>query len=230
MEKLKVCSEYGKRRINLLQKNSKAELHFAKLLDNDKCYYIREKCCFDLNGEWCYVDFYIPKFNLAIEIDGKEHNTAKPKQRDYLKSKFLYDKRNILTYRISNDECFEMDSIDLQEIYTSIIKKYIGYKCRSKQAIDSEREYFFNICQPKCNFNVRQKIYAYCKNNEVIYEFNNLFGIKYATGIKNKYLINGINNHDDIFYSNIFIYSFEQTDMCNKIEKYNDYLWSNKLK
>ena len=224
----KVQLEYGKRRNMLLCKNSKAESHFAKLLDKSGCYYIREKCYFDLKGEWCYIDFYIPKYRIGIEIDGIEHLSSKGKQRDYLKAKFLKDNRNILIYRITNDECFNMEYVNIHSIYVSLIKSDIDYKPRSKSAIDSEREYFFSICQPRCNFDVRSKVYAYCKHNEVLYEFNNLFGLKCATEIKNKYIIEGLNNFENIHYSQIFIYSFNEKDIKQKIDKYNEFLWNNK--
>ena len=221
-----VNKEYGKRRNSLLCKTSKAESHFAKLLDKSGVYYIREKCCYNFSGEWCYVDFYIPKFKLGIEIDGKEHNTTKHKIRDRLKSKFLDEQRGIFTYRITNEQCLLMNSINVPQIYQHVISKSKTYKHRTVSAIEKEREYFFSICQPLSSFDVRKKIYAYCKLNEVTYEFNNLFGLKRATAIRNKYLISGINSHDDIFYSSIFIYAFDKDDLNTKIDKFNEYLWT----
>lgn len=62
--------EHRQRKTMLLCKNSKAEKHFASLLDKALIFYTKEKCCYDKYGNWCYIDFFIPLYNIAIEIEG----------------------------------------------------------------------------------------------------------------------------------------------------------------
>lgn len=49
-----------------------------------------------------FIDFYIPKFKIAIEIDGGYHQTQK--EKDAARDERLLDYRNILTVRLTNEE------------------------------------------------------------------------------------------------------------------------------
>ena len=38
------------------------------------------------------VDFYLPKFNVIIELDGKQHKESRFKQKDLLRDSYLWRK------------------------------------------------------------------------------------------------------------------------------------------
>jgi len=56
------------------------------------------------------LDFYVPKVNLAIEVDGKIHLTKEQREKDLNKDVFLRD-NHICVVRIKNEDVF--DDIDL---------------------------------------------------------------------------------------------------------------------
>lgn len=56
----------------LLRNRTRGEVAFAQILDQPRIHYDLEKI--SLNGDRAIlVDFYSPKHNLAIEIDGGVH-------------------------------------------------------------------------------------------------------------------------------------------------------------
>ena len=226
-----VKRSFESRKHQLLKKNSKAESHFAKLLDKTSYYYIREKCCYDKNGEWCYIDFFIPIFNLAIEIDGEEHRNPKNHKRDIQKEKFLSEKRDITTWRISNKDCLKLESIDILSIVKGIRKKSPVSDGVAKHIIysrEKERERDLKNAQKKAKFNVNNRIYAYCKLNDKIYEFKDLYMLKRSILTEYKHIIRTLNETDNIHASNTFIFSFDMDSLNQRIERYYNELWEGK--
>jgi very-short-patch-repair endonuclease len=54
---------------------------------------------------WHYcLDFYIPVYRLAIEVDGDSHNTVKGKAKDIERDSWLRDRQDIYTLRFSNQQ------------------------------------------------------------------------------------------------------------------------------
>lgn len=226
-----ITDHYGKRRNQLLCKRSKAESHFSELLDKTSYYYIREKCCYDGNGNWVYIDFYLPCFKLGIEIDGVEHNNKANHARDVRKENFLNEERNIKIYRITNEECLKMTSVDIPQI----LEKVYDWEHKSDKAkIEilhnlkrNERDQLAQM-QPRANFDVHRNIYAYCKTNDKIYHFRNLFDLKRSILMRYKDIIRAMNDMDNIYRSNTFIYGFDEESLKKRIDEYYEFLWSGK--
>lgn len=228
-----IKKNFGKRKEQLLRKNSEAERHFMKLLDETPYYYIREKCCYDRNRNWCYIDFYIPCYRLGIEIDGKEHNTRKHKAKDKRKDNFLSEERGIDIYRITNEECLKMRSVDVLGIVRQIRAKCpltheMAVKAKFQLLAQQKEE--LKQAQKYVNFDVRQRVFAYCKFNDKIYEYKNVYFLKKATMMKYKNILRSMSDMDNIFASSTFIYDFNKGALKEKINKYYEYLWNNQSK
>lgn len=220
-----IRKEHGKRKNSLLRKDSKAEKHFAGLLNKAQIFYVKEKCCYDKNGNWCYIDFFIPLYNIAIEIDGKEHESKKRKEKDIKKENFLKQERNIYTIRYTNKECLDMESISVIEI----VKK-AGRNKHSESEIEyirKSKDYELRNASKIANFNVYSKIFLYDKDKDVIYKFNDLYIAKHSTGVDYKYLISALENNSDIHASNLFIISKDEKEINKLVERYYEYLWNN---
>lgn len=54
----------------------------------------------DGKGKGYIIDFFLPKFNLAIEIDGDSHDNKQ--EYDCKRDRALYNKKHVRTLRISN--------------------------------------------------------------------------------------------------------------------------------
>lgn len=221
-----IRKEHGKRKNALLRKDSKAEKHFAKLLNNAGIFYSKEKCCYDKNGNWCYIDFFIPLYKIAIEIDGKEHNSKARKEKDERKTNFLKKDRKIVTIRYTNEECLKMDSISIIDIVKKAGKnrsseKEIEYKKKNKN-----NELLEN--SKRADFDVYANVYLYDKDKDTIFKFKDLYMAKHSTGVDYKYLISAIENNSNIHASNLFIASNDEKELNALIDKYYDYQWSRK--
>lgn len=219
--------EHRQRKTMLLCKNSKAEKHFASLLDKALIFYTKEKCCYDKYGNWCYIDFFIPLYNIAIEIDGREHLTSERKKKDIKKESFLLNKRKITTIRYTNDECLKMGSISIIDIVKkagkiALSKNDIQYKIKNK----SEE---LRMAQKEATFDVYTNIYIYDKDKDVTYKFKDLYIAKHSTGVAYKYLISALNSNKDINASSLFILSKSETEIAELKNKHYESIWNTKV-
>lgn len=80
--------------------------------------------------------------------------------------------------------------------------------------------------QKWANSDVHNEIFAYCKLNDKIYRFSNLYVLKKSVMTAYKYLVRAINDKDNIYASNTFIFDFAA--LQKKIDQFYEYLWTNK--
>lgn len=109
------------------EKNSRGEMFIRKALDKFNVQYIPEHSfndCFGINGGHLRFDFYLPKHNIVIEFDGKQHfhpieywggNQAFEirKQNDNIKNIYCKEKHILLLrlpYTKSKDDIIEQIS------------------------------------------------------------------------------------------------------------------------
>jgi len=57
-----------------------------------------------ITKKWYFVDFYFPEINLIVELDGKQHESFKHKEKDRLRDEYLKTYLNIDVFRISYNE------------------------------------------------------------------------------------------------------------------------------
>lgn len=185
----------------LIGKRSKAETHFEKLLSNSNLYYIREKCNFRLDTNWCYYDFYIPRLRMYIEIDGAEHNLPEQKIIDnekehYVNSKFCY------LVRIKNEDALLMDRIDAYTLRNLYFEQYnkedYGFRCYMKkryyQTIENNGErQRSDIKKLYSKKDIYAEIYLYSHMTGNYHYFKNLFECCRDTGFKARYILDLLN-------------------------------------
>lgn len=79
-------------------KTSKLEEHIIKVLQKDHIKFEREKTYPDLKSGYYRFDFYLPKYNYLIEVDGEHHFKYNKKffdsRTDFLKAKERDRKKN----------------------------------------------------------------------------------------------------------------------------------------
>ncbi len=116
--------EAYKRRENLLKSSTPAERSFAFLLRQNKLWYEEQHIYFLNNRNYRIFDFYIPKLNIAIEVDGGYHDFKQAKEYDIWKDR--HTKIHVL--RISNELALN------QEVATQLIQHLLteNYKTFGK--------------------------------------------------------------------------------------------------
>lgn len=88
---------------------TQSELLFKQRLEKRNIKFIFQKC-FINKDYYCIVDFYLPKPNkIAIEIDGKYHNTHTQIYKDNYKDKYLTEIRDFKVIRIKNEDVLTFD-------------------------------------------------------------------------------------------------------------------------
>lgn len=96
----------------LVNKYSPAETKFVELLTKSGLYFIREKCHFEIGSRWSYYDFYIPLFNLYVEVDGRSHDNEAQKMIDKEKEDFVKRKDRYVV-RLTNEEVLSFGAITI---------------------------------------------------------------------------------------------------------------------
>ena len=205
-----VRSQFVERKHKLLNKHSAAESHFEKLLNEAHIYHEREKCFYDRKGEWCYIDFYIPLYHLAIEIDGKEHGTQKQSFRDKNKEEFLSCNRKIDTVRITNEQCLAMRQINLADfVYHPKVKQNTAIRIKTLFVHEGEH----NSVYKKHGIDITRKVYVYNKTNGATYIFKSAYSFHMSLGCNYERFIHIMTNIADPFSNPKFIIGYTEEEL-----------------
>lgn len=65
-----------------------------------------------LTKQWYFVDFYFPKLNLIVELDGKQHEKEYHKIKDKIRDDYISNHLGITVFRISHKEYIEKSKIN----------------------------------------------------------------------------------------------------------------------
>jgi very-short-patch-repair endonuclease len=108
------------RQRSLAKRQTEEEIIFKEYLEYYGIKYVFQKGFIAGDG-FCIADFYLPEFNMVVEIDGKYHETAKQKIRDHFKDKY-YAKRKMKVLRIKNEDVETFPISYFQNLTDKIIK------------------------------------------------------------------------------------------------------------
>lgn len=103
---------------DLRRKSTKYEKMLCKKLNYLNISYIHQYPIFDLKMQYI-VDFYLPEYNLIIEVDGVIHNELSQKLKDKMRDLFL-KRKGYKLIRISNEKLLNMN----YDFLISIINNY----------------------------------------------------------------------------------------------------------
>lgn len=95
-----VAKEYKKK---LTDNPTESELVYQNYLKKNKVKFVFQKVIWNKEGSFYIVDFYIPVFNLIVEIDGSYHNSTEQINNDRHRS-FQLKQMGYNVIRFTNDE------------------------------------------------------------------------------------------------------------------------------
>ena len=158
----------------LLNKISNAESHFEKLLISSGLYFRREKGNYKYKTRWSYFDFYIPYYNLFVEIDGESHNN---------------EKQNIV--RLTNEEVLSMNDVNIEFLLERCFEQSARKRKkkgkehsrnRYKAAMSRKREKGIDDIMKSANFEIDkdQKVWLYDNTIGEYFCFNNIIEAKFS--------------------------------------------------
>lgn len=90
-------------RKKLIEKSTDAELTYQKYLKKNSIKFEFQKVIWNKEGSFYIVDFYVPVFNLIVEIDGEYHMTSEQINKDRHRS-FLLRDMGYNVIRFTNEE------------------------------------------------------------------------------------------------------------------------------
>ena len=102
-------------------KTSSLEEHIIKILQKEKIKFQREKTYPDLKFGYYRFDFFIPQYNLLIEVDGAQHykfsKLFHKKRQDFLKAQERDRRKN--SYALShNIPLYRIPYFEIENIHT----------------------------------------------------------------------------------------------------------------
>lgn len=92
-----------------------------------------------IQGRILFIDIYVKKYNIAIEVDGGYHNTEHQRAKDVDRDKILASKC-IRVYRISNED---VDDKIRRDIFIKMLTK-VSRRGKFKGFSELEKEYVSN--------------------------------------------------------------------------------------
>lgn len=177
-------------RNKLLNKFSLAETHFEKLLTKSGLYFRREKGNYRYKTRWSYFDFYLPYYNLYIEIDGENHNTQEQKIIDAEKEKIIKRKHKYIT-RLTNEQVLAMKSIDIEFLLDKCFRQSaskrkrhgkVHSRNRYNAVMQHKREQGREDMERDANFEIdeTQEVWLYDNVIGEYFKFDNIMEAKFS--------------------------------------------------
>lgn len=184
-----VQRESEKYRQMLLGKHSKAESHFKKLLIDSGLYFRREKCNYKVGTRWCYYDFYLPYYQLYVELDGSSHDSKEQKQIDLEKDEIIF-RKNKHILRIRNEDVLKMESVEIDGLLGMLSRQKAkdGKRCCAQQIrLKYEIELDYKRRESRCDvirnakrhIDFDQEVWAYDHTIGSFFCFADIFEAKF---------------------------------------------------
>lgn len=200
------------RRRNLLRKETHAQKKFRKLLDKENVFYVREQPAFKLSMEFsCFMDCYIPYYQLDIEIDGRQHRYVERFDKDTKKADFLWEDR-IATIHLTNQEVEEMEDLDMEKLWEKVpINQRIEIERIKSQQMGGWVK-FYTAKQ----IDLEKEIFLYSTENDMTYIFSNILELQRSIHYDSDKILSILKQEKR---SNIFV-SFIQSELNEMIDNW----------
>lgn len=195
-----VFKGFTSRKKTLLEFTNPSIENVERALRDANIYYVRERAFFDLCGSLFYADFFIPYFNLVIEIDGGYHETEKQRWIDRQKELFIAD-RGIPTVRLTNEEALNLRGFSVKKVlekaedfWKRVDMKWTDEYKSWRRRVYPHKSSQINTLKVDCStllagLDLKLPIQFVNKKGEVLWEFSNIFYAHFYTGIKLKTIV-----------------------------------------
>lgn len=104
-KKAKLVEVAEKFRADLIEKQTKAEIIFKKILKDLDIKYEFQKIIYT-DTSFYIVDFYLPDYSFVLEIDGKQHSNKKNRSTDSRRTQVLKESGILKVYRFKNQDVY----------------------------------------------------------------------------------------------------------------------------
>lgn len=164
-----------KQRNKLLRMFVPGQDKFRNLLDAAHILYVREQPSFRCySSDVCFMDFYVPYYQLDIEIDGRQHRYEDRYEKDISKADFLWKDR-IATIHISNKEVWSLDKIDIKQLWEDRVTEEQRNEIERVKRNQMEG---WRLFYSRHHIGLDLPVWLFFKENRRTYRFDNILDLQ----------------------------------------------------
>ncbi len=202
-----------KQRNKLLRMIVPGQDKFRNLLDAAHVLYVREQPSFRCySSDVCFMDFYVPYYQLDIEIDGRQHRYEDRYEKDISKTDFLWKDR-IATIHISNKEVWSLDKIDIKQLWEDRVTE--EQRNEIERVIRNQME-GWRLFYSRHHIGLDLPVWLFFKENRKTYRFDNILDLQRSIHYDEEKVFGVLEKERK---SNFFV-SFDKKELSDMVDEW----------
>ena len=198
-----------RQRKKLLKMFVPSQNKFRKLLDTANILYIREQPSFRCySSDVCFMDFYVPYYQLDIEIDGRQHRYEDRYDKDLFKAEFLWG-NGIATLRLTNAEVNGMESVDIEKLWERVPERQ-RYEI---ERIKRDQMEGWRLFYSHHHIELDQPVWLFFKENRKTYRFDSILDLQRSIHFDEEKVLGVLEKERK---SNFFV-SFDKSEISDMV-------------
>ena len=202
-----------KQRNKLLRMIVPGQDKFRNLLDVAHILYVREQPSFRCySSDVCFMDFYVPYYQLDIEIDGRQHRYEDRYEKDISKADFLWKDR-IATIHISNKEVWSLDKIDIKQLWEDRVTEEQRNEIERVKRSQMEG---WRMFYSRHHIGLDLPVWLFLKENSRTYRFDNILDLQRSIHYDEEKVFGVLEKERK---SNFFV-SFDKKELSDMVDEW----------
>ncbi len=202
-----------KQRNKLLRMIIPGQDKFRNLLDAAHILYVREQPSFRCySSDVCFMDFYVPYYQLDIEIDGRQHRYEDRYEKDISKADFLWKDR-IATIHISNKEVWSLDKIDIKQLWEDRVTEEQRNEIERVKRSQMEG---WRLFYSRHHIGLDLPVWLFFKENRKTYRFDNILDLQRSIHYDEEKVFGVLEKERK---SNFFV-SFDKKELSDMVDEW----------
>lgn len=202
-----------KQRNKLLRMIIPGQDKFRNLLDAAHILYVREQPSFRCySSDVCFMDFYVPYYQLDIEIDGRQHRYEDRYEKDISKADFLWKDR-IATIHILNKEVWSLDKIDIKQLWEDRVTEEQRNEIERVKRSQMEG---WRLFYSRHHIGLDLPVWLFFKKNRKTYRFDNILDLQRSIHYDEEKVFGVLEKERK---SNFFV-SFDKKELSDMVDEW----------
>ena len=202
-----------KQRNKLLRMIVPGQDKFRNLLDAAHILYVREQPSFRCySSDVCFMDFYVPYYQLDIEIDGRQHRYEDRYEKDISKADFLWKDR-IATIHILNKEVWSLDKIDIKQLWEDRVTEEQRNEIEKVKRSQMEG---WRLFYSRHHIGLDLPVWLFFKENRKTYRFDNILDLQRSIHYDEEKVFGVLEKERK---SNFFV-SFDKKELSDMVDEW----------
>lgn len=202
-----------KQRNKLLRMIIPGQDKFRNLLDAAHILYVREQPSFRCySSDVCFMDFYVPYYQLDIKNDGRQHRYEDRYEKDISKADFLWKDR-IATIHILNKEVWSLDKIDIKQLWEDRVTEEQRNEIERVKRSQMEG---WRLFYSRHHIGLDLPVWLFFKENRKTYRFDNILDLQRSIHYDEEKVFGVLEKERK---SNFFV-SFDKKELSDMVDEW----------